>query len=138
MSHQQFGQALLKVAGDAMLTESFAAADSLDAKVSFLKEQGFDVDYSDFVGFAQVVAEAKANEHSDELSDQELAAAQGGFFVDILASSVGLGLGIYFGSVPGASLGMAVGSRLGAVIDAVIGSVAKSETYDQLNQTFSV
>ena len=97
MSKDQFGQALLKVAGDASLTEAFALSPSLEGKVSFLKEQGFDVDASDFEGLAQVVVEAKAKQEFGDLSDQELSAAQGGFFGDVLGAGIGIAVGTYLG-----------------------------------------
>ena len=138
MSKDQFGQALLKVAGDASLTEAFALSPSLECKVSFLKEQGFDVDASDFEGLAQVVVEAKAMQEFGDLSDQELSAAQGGFFGDVLGAGIGIAVGTYFGAQAGAAIGGGLGFALGTMIDAVVGSVLGSEKYNKLNDIVSV
>ena len=138
MSKDQFGQALLKVAGDASLTEAFALSPSLEGKVSFLKEQGYDVDVSDFEELAQVVVEAKSKQEFGDLSDQELSAAQGGFFGDVLGAGIGIAVGTYFGAQAGAAIGGALGYGVGKVIDAAIGSVLGSETYNNLNDIVSV
>ena len=111
---------------------------SLEGKVSFLKEQGFDVDASDFEGLAQVVVEAKAKQEFGDLSDQELSAAQGGFFGDVLGAGIGIAVGTYFGAQAGAAIGGALGYGVGKVIDAAIGSVLGSETYNNLNDIVSV
>jgi predicted ribosomally synthesized peptide with nif11-like leader len=140
MSKEQLGEALLKVASNSGLTETFAAAGTLDAKISFLKEQGFDVDSSDFLNFAQAMLESKAaqQESSEELSDEELTAAQGGFFGDVLGAGIGIAVGTFFGAQVGAAIGGAVGYGLGTVVDAAVGAVVKSDLYDQLNSIVSV
>jgi predicted ribosomally synthesized peptide with nif11-like leader len=140
MSKEQLGEALMKVAGDQSLTEAFAAAGTLDAKVTLLKEQGFDVDSTDFLNFAQAMIEAKAVNpgSSEELSDEELAGAQGGFFGDVLGAGIGAAVGSFFGAGVGAAVGGAIGYGLGKVVDAAVGAVVKSELYDQLNSIVSV
>jgi hypothetical protein len=137
MSSAQLGEALLNIAEDPGLTEAFTAADGLDAKICLLREQGYTVDSSDFKELAQAVAEAKTNGHLSALSDEDLAAAQGGFFADIAGASIGLGLGAFFGGLAGAGLGIQVGKTLGNVIDEAIGSVIKDKTYDKLNKIFT-
>jgi predicted ribosomally synthesized peptide with nif11-like leader len=140
MSKEQLGEALLKVANDPGLTKTFAAAGTLDAKISLLNEQGFDVDSSDFLNFAQVMLEAKAakEESSDELSDEELTAAQGGFFGDIVGAGIGVAVGSFFGAAAGAAIGGAIGYGLGTVIDSAVGAVVKSDLYDELNKIVSL
>ena len=137
MSSAQLGEALLNIAEDPGLTEAFTAAGGLDAKICFLREQGYAVDSSDFKELAQAVAEAKTNGPLGGLCDEDLAAAQGGFFADIAGASIGLGLGAFFGGIAGAGLGLQVGKRLGDVIDEAIGSVVKDKTYDKLNKIFT-
>lgn len=140
MSKEQLGEALVKVANDPALTETFAAAGSLDAKISLLREQGFDVDSSDFLNFAQAMLECKAaqEESPAELSDEELTAAQGGFFGDVLGAGIGAAVGSFFGATAGAAIGGAIGYGLGTVVDSAVGAVVKSDLYNDLNKIVSI
>jgi hypothetical protein len=137
MSSSQLGEGLVQIASDSTLSQAFHDANDLEGKVTILRELGYDVNASDFINLAHLIAEINAKPISNSPSDEDLSAAQGGFAGDIIGSSIGLGFGAYFGGVGGAALGMRIGKELGSVIDQAIGAVLKNDTYDKLNKTFS-
>ena len=73
MSEEQLSALLAQLREDAGLREKLQGAADLDAAVALAKEAGFDVSKADWLKYQE--------EHSSELSDEELEGMAGGGWV---------------------------------------------------------